>query len=1284
MSYKPNESISDTIRRKEYAQLRLNKDSIHELQSGSKVDAAIARDGKLVMQSYQKIPKTWLNPNNLNLRLLMKFVTGAGKTVSSIEVAMEFIQQFMDNYRISERVDRTPEVFIIGFSRQIFIREFMKRPEFGFVTREEILKEAQMRANAVSGSTFDRDELARFHSEVKKRFSKKSMGGLIKFYGYKEFFNRLFIFTPDGLERLSQKLGIDGLDRSSLTEDQLLMGIAEGWVGLNVDLVDAMINGLLIFDEFHNVYNSSEINNYGIAIRIMLMLHDKPDLMLQWCKIKDERVVERLHGSLLRALFLTATPINNSPTEIIDLLNMLVRLDKIQGYYKAVGAKDWQTRIRLDKDDFFEDSRNLKRGALEHIAQLVGGSVSYLSDTNPAYFPTYEFLGEEIRIPTGLLNRRISSYRGKVIPYLRFVRCPMSALHLKTYRAVYTGTLPPDGQMLLDMVLPNPEGGIGLFKTRDIKYGLRSAPSAWKAKYGIDIETQTVGANQKTDVLTGSLFESRNLATYSNKYSRLLANLILNLKNDGGKGLINHQLVRMSGTLCIEEILQRNGILNEYSEPLDTTLCSKCGIARKIHKTKLHEYIPARYIMLHSDIDKAVQERSVEKFKSADNINGYNYRWVLGSKIINESMDFSEIQSIELCSVPDNYATLLQIIGRGIRKNSHIRLPPEKRHVNIRIYTSSIPGNNDLSYEERKYLEKGMDYLVIQQIERIFNSEAIDAPINRDIIFPPGSTHSHDKIGQLPFEISKSFGPFWKQVVEHKRIITPRDVDTDTWNVFFAKDEIELLIYGIKRMFLEVSTVWTYEDLWNRIRNPPFMMGVNTSLFDEECFAIALGYLTDSDTMEPKQNWLDSLFDPDDRAIKTSSGVGRIVWLSPYYMLVPLRSTDVATLLGVNQASSIPEIDIDSWYRPGELRSSMKLDITKQLQTSSASYEQLKMRFYKKFHNLPVSSFPLGMEIYGMDFHIRLVQDAIKYCFNIMVDPTMHFSELHTFYFKLLWFYDRFDLILYASDLDGSKLQDPYKPFITRTNVKYGIHGRKISKTLRPGEFTGKNRLNAFLQQSRAKSAGLSKPINLDKLNEFLGRTKTPSAARSLARDGRKIERDPTWHVPNRKNINKVFANLLPVGHFLNPSGFSQTVSIPIMYNPDYKNQVGAKEWEPRTEFASIVDSGTLKENDILIGYYDKNPNSVELKFKLRQPVHLMEKHDDSRMQERGSACSTRKKEELYEILKLLEIDEHEDNIRSMCDIIKLELMRREILEHKKPADKRVKWFYFHFENHLQ
>jgi hypothetical protein len=1283
MAYRPNEAISDLLFRKEYAQLRQNRNAINTLQSTSHIDREISKEGKLVLQTYQKFPKTFINPNNTNSRLLMKFDTGTGKTVSSIEIALEFISQFMDNYRISETVVRTPEVFIIGFSRQIFIREFMKRPEFGFVTREEILKEAQMRVNAVNGSTFDRDELARFHSEVKKRFAKKSMGGMFRFYGYKELFNRLFIFNLDGLEKLRESLGLDVIDKSSLTEDQILHGLSHGWIEINIDLLDAMTNGLLIFDEFHNVYNSSEINNYGIAIRIILMAHDKPEFMMRWIKIKDKNVVERLRSSLLRAIFLTATPINNSPTEIIDLLNMLVRIEGIQEYYKGLGDKGWAERLRLDKSDFFLDVRNLRSGALEQIARLVRGKVSYLSDTNPAYFPTFEFVGSEIKIPKSMLEFRLHGYTGNVVPYLRFIRTKMSPLHAKTYKAVFSGTLPPDGQMLLDMVLPNPHGPLGIFKTRDIKYTLRAASAKWKAKMGIDIQTQTVGTNPKTDVLVGNIFERKNIGKYAAKYAKLMDRSIWNLKHDMGKAMVSHQLVRMSGILAIEEMFRRNGILDEYSEAVDGTLCSKCGIERRKHKSGHHDFIPARYIILHSDIDRAVQERSIEKFKAADNIDGYNYRFILGSRIINESMDFSEVRNVEIVSAPANYATLLQIIGRAIRKGSHMRLGLDKRHVSISIYTYELGDAGELSYEERKYFEKGMDYLVIQKIEQVFNSEAIDGPLNWDIIFPDG-IDTRERIGRLPFEISESFGPVWKRIVENDRPLTLKDLTVDTWNVFFAREEVELLVYAIKRMFLEVASVWTYDELWKRIRDPPFSLGINATLIDEECFVIALGYLIEEDGRETSSGWLDSLFNVDDRVILDAGGRrSKIVWMNPYYMMVPMRITDSRTQLGTNLNGGITEIDIDSWYRVGETRETMKLDITKQLQTSSASYEQLKMRFYKKFHSLPISSFPLGMEVYGMDFHIRLVQDAIKYCFNIMVDPTMHFSELHTFYFKLLWFYDRFDLILYASDLERSKLVDPYKEYITKTNVKYGIHGRTMAKSLKPSEFSGRDRLNAFLQQSHAKSAGLSKPIDLDRLNDFLGRSKTPSAARSLARDGKKIVREPAWHEPNRKNIHKVFANMLPVGHFLNPSSYAQTVAIPILYAPDYRNVVGAKEWEPHPEFAAIVEATQVRENDMLVGYYDKNLTSVELKFKLRQPIHLIEKHDDSRMQERGSACNTRKKEDLHDIMKLLEIETPDDNIRSMCELIKLELMRREILEHKKQPEKRVKWFYFHFENHV-
>jgi hypothetical protein len=1293
--------------RKEYASLKSNAAHLQPLSkerwNESTLDNNIIRDGKLQLQTYQKFPALWINPNNTNMRLLLKFDTGTGKTVTVLTIAMNFIQKTMETYRVWEQ-DKSPEVFIIGFSRHIFIRELMKRPEFGFITREEIAREHKLRTAAMNGSVLEREELSKFHTEIKKRFTKKSMGGFLRFYGYKEFFNRLFIFTIDGLTKLAALLKIDALDRSSLTEQQILLGLEKRLIGINYDLLDALTNSAVLCDEFHHVYNAVAINNYGIAIRIALAIHDRPDIMQRWIPIDQSRM-QIYKSSAVRAVFMTATPINNSPTEIIDLLNILVKLGRIQQWYKDHNAIDWAEKIRLEKDDFF-DGRVMRKNTAHDIAWLIQGSVSYLSDTNPAYFPTYSFDGETIKIPKSLLSSRLSTYGGTTIPYLKFIRCEMSPLHYKTYLSVFQGTLPPDGQSLIDMVLPSPVSDIGIFKTRDIKQILKSAPAAWKAKHKIDVVKQNIGNNVLADCIVGEFMRLNTLRLYAMKYTTMMEHVITNLKSDAGKIVINHQNVRGSGVLFLEEILRVNGILDEFSEPVTHTLCSKCGKPHSSptsqQKSIDHAFVPARFVVMHSDIDSSAREHSKEKFKHVNNLDGYLYRIMLGSQIINESVDLSEVREIKIMTVPDDIATIIQIIGRAIRKWSHIRLPPHKRSVAIQIYTSALPEHltaNDLSYEERRYLEKSMDYITIQEIDKIINSEAIDGPFNYDIINPAKSDEK--ALGHLPYEISPRFGK-WRGIVHGNKPLTPAAITNATWEIFYGNDEVAIITYAIKRLFIEQSRCWKYDDLWFAVQEPPFDMNINTRLFDEESFVLALDFLVDENSISTgvefgnKSNHsMDSLFNSLDKTIHVEGVNSRIVYIQGYYILLPIQQdrngTDVYGLgKSIMAGLGTPDIDIESWSRWSGQARIMDLNVTRQLQTSNASYEQLKMRFYKAYNKTPIQEFPSSLEIYGVDFHVQLVQDAIRYCFNILTNPDMRFSELHVFYFKLLYFYDKFDLILYCSDLEGTPLSKSYDQYVTKSNIKYGLHSPLgARKKGEKKEILEEDQYNAFLLSSMNKTAGLSKPFNLDRLDAFLGRHKSVDTLKSKPFVMHRIIDDANW-IPKAARITKVFSNMLPVGHFMTSLvNGAEKVSIPTLYNPAFyttKPKHGEKpqEWYVVQKFAEMLESESV-ENDTIIGYYDQNPSSIELRFKLRAPVHKMVRHEDTRMMERGSVCNTRKKEELLSIVESLGIVPDEDSIRSLCDTIKLELMRKEIIErrrarHTKKTKARIRWFYFHFE----
>lgn len=1252
-------NLRDILSRKEFSQLKLNQEYLSKMIANENIlDSKIQEGGNLRMLSQQNFVRNWINPATPFLRLLMKHSTGTGKTIGSLGIAMEFIKYYRQMAAFTEN---TPSVFIIGFSKHIFVKELLRHPEFGFISRDEMGDYGKLKNLANLGTQADKDALMDFEMRIKKRLSNKQLGGFFKFYGYKEFFNRLFIFSEDTT------------DKAKLSEDEIYEGIKSGWITLNYDLIKSVANSLIICDEIHNVYNSIEINNYGIALQMILDLYDSPDYISN--KTIPVKEIELLRNSIVKIVFMSATPINNSPTELIDLLNLLIPLSKLPD------------RKKLTKESFFIDNRNLKKGALDEIKHMVQGYISFFHDFNPKYYPQHIIEGKEILLPSKIqrldaAERKKGEIIGPIytkIPYLRFIRCKMSPYHWKTYKEVYEGTLPPDGQTLIDIALPNPDGKTGLFRTKEIIHGIGMATNKWKESNQIDIIKQTIG-NTEINILSGEFMNIKNIGYYSSKYEKLMLDSIENIKN-GGKVLIIHQHVKMSGVLFIQEMFRRNGILDEYSNPTENTLCVHCAKSMSDHKLsqkKTHEFKPVRSIILYGDIDKHSMDTSIEKYNSPDNLDGINYMFAIGSKMIKEAYDFKAVQHLWIISPPNNIPALEQMYGRPIRKNSHILLPPEKQTVHSRIYVSSTPDGYDLSYEEKRYYEKMKDYIVIQQINKIFNENAIDSVIHRDIIFPPTINNinflKEPHIGNLYFDAPNE-------------LAISKITNGSTAEIFHSDKEIEQILFIIKRLFIEQSPVWKYEDLWLMVQQPPFEIYVNSSLFSEENFIIALESLVYSlekhvdvyttDTLETSMRDIDRLFDSLDKKIIKNGVECQIIYKNGYYILFPndnifntksyisdeykkdLNRMKQTGQLGLPIVETIgyPEIDLDSWFRFPEKIENTVFNITAYLKTSNISYNNMKYKFFSRFKNTPVFKLPVSVEVYGLEFHSRLIEDAIQYVFNVLTDVNAPRSELHEFYFKMLYFYDKLDIIVFAD-----MIPENYKNYITKAKIKIPVQsGKKKYEILKED-----HKYNAFLMTSIIKSTVDSSDFQIDRLNAFIDESRSFD-------DLSKVDKKDKSGSP--KEIAKVFANMLPVGHFLT-KGIG--VSIPRLYDPV------TNIWNLSTNFVEKHQVEGV-ENDLIIGYYEKNPTGIDLKFKLRPPIHKITKHIDTRMIERGSVCSTHKKEELYTIAKSLDMNLDDVSIKEVCDAIKYELMYREIksrriAKHDSSKKTRTRWFYLHFE----
>jgi hypothetical protein len=1256
-------NLRDILSRKEFSQLKLNQEYLLDMKANENtLESEIQSGGNLRLFSQQNFVRNWINPETPFMRLLMKHSTGTGKTLGSLGIAMEFIKHFR---QMAVFTEATPSVFVIGFSKHVFVKELLRHPEFGFISHEEMTEYEKLKKMADTGTQSDKDSLIDFEMRIKKRLSNKQLGGFFKFYGYKEFFNQLFIFSQDTT------------DKSKLSEEEIYDGIKSGWITLNYDLIKSVANSLIICDEIHNVYNSVEINNYGIALQMILDLYDSPSYISE--KTIPVKELELLQNSVVKIVFMSATPINNNPTELIDLLNLLIPLSRLPGHQK------------LTKQTFFVDNRNLKKGALEEIKNMVRGYISFFHDFNPKYYPKHVIEGKEITLPAKVQKadskeRKQGEIVGPIltkIPYLKFIRCKMSPYHWKTYKEIYEGTLPPDGQTLVDMVLPNPDGKLGLFRTREITHGIGMATNKWKEHNQIEIVKQPVG-NTEIDILTGEFMNIKNIGKYSAKFEQLMHDAIENIRTNGGKVMIIHQHVKMSGVLFIQEMFRRNGIIDEFSSPIDNTLCVRCGEPMSAHQelkspkkttTKSHEFKPVRSIILYGDIDKHSMDVSIEKYNSSDNLDGENFMFAIGSKMIKEAYNFIAVQHLWIVSPPNNIPALEQMYGRPIRKNSHVLLPPEKQVVYSRIYVSSTPDGSDLSYEEKRYYEKLKDYLVIQQINKIFNENAIDSVIHRDVIFPPKEiktimqSSKEGYIGNLYFEAPNELS-------------ISKIVNSTTSEIFHSDKEIEQILFIIKRLFIEQSPVWKYDDLWEMVQYPPFEIYVNSSTFSEDNFVIALESLVYSleqqvdvyttVTLESSMRDIDRLFDSLDKKIIKNGVDCQIIYKNGYYILFPndnifntksyisdeykkdLNRMKQTAQLGLPIVETIgyPEIDLDGWFRFPEKVENTVFNITKYMKTSNISYNNMKYKFFSRFKNTPIYKLPISVEVYGMDFHTHLIEDAIQYVFRILTNTKEPRSELHEFYFKMLYFYDKLDMIVFAD-----MIPEKYKEYISKSNIKIPdiYSGKKKYEILKED-----HQYNAFLMTSIVKSAThTSSDFQIDRLNAFIDESRSPDK-----------------HIHSGKEIVKVFANMLPVGHFITKG---VGVTIPKLYDPETNYCSMSTEFVEKHQVEG-------EENDLIIGYYEKNPTGIDVKFKVRPPIHKITKHIDSRMIERGSVCSTHKKEELFAIAKSLEINLDNVSIKEVCDLIKHELMYREIQSRRKAQHdtskrkSRIRWFYLHFE----
>ena len=880
----------------------------------------------LSLQGHQIFLKNLFNPHTNYKRLLMYHSTGTGKTLAIISIAEMYIKYF-------KRMRSQPNFFIIGFTESIIVRELLKFTHFGYITDSEKSELDRLRYSALEKDIFKRRGLK---SMLKRRITDKMMGGFYKFFGYQKFAYDLFKITQLGVE--NNITYSDIYKNSDTFYDYIEDQINKKNIHVNRSLVESLKYSFIACDEIHNVYNSKAKNNRGMAIDYVLRLLEKED-----------------PESAPKVIYASATPLTGNASEIVDLMNILI------------------PNQTFKREEFFKNDEILP-GALKKIGEICNGYVSFLRDFNTKEYPERIIEGSYI----------------KDIPYLKFIKCPMSKLmentvdYVKGENKDYESMLSSDMYTLYDIVFPNPDSKqIGIYTSTKVVGLINTASKEWKEKNGIFIE--------EPNIIYGEFLKINNIGKYSSKYEELLYQLIDILdRGEKGKVIVYHYYINISGIFLINEMLLQNGFLDDKTAPLSNTRCSICGVSLEKHKNKDHSFKPVRVLMLHGDISNS--EGIISSFNDKNNVNGNEYKILLGTRVIHEGIDFNCVRFMYILSIPRDISTLIQVFGRAIRRRSHYMLPLEYRNVYIYILVSTF-SNNKISPEVYSYKKKMENYIKIQLVERELRQYSIDNFIN----------YSKMQINDKPTLDGLPYKPNYTS----KDIVINKDPFT-TFTAFDYSIEEENIIINILKKLFTLRPIWKEEDLWYNVKNPFLQIKTqyNHSTFNKDNFYLALNFLVNGVYIEDLQS-LDMNEDNNTPYINIGNEVRRVIHQSPYYILCP---TDI---LG------IPLIDYDSYMRMDITEVSNSISITDFVRENIN--DELFNKFLNNYYNDYITNPLLSLAMIRPAFHYLVCK---KY---ISGEKIKNIQNLIDIYIELeaMIFYDSFITPEIADSYGISNKKDP-------------------------------------------------------------------------------------------------------------------------------------------------------------------------------------------------------------------------------------------------------------------
>jgi hypothetical protein len=108
-----------------------------------------------------------------------------------------------------------------------------------------------------------------------------------------------------------------------------------------------------------------------------------------------------------------------------------------------------------------------------------------------------------------------------------------------------------------------------------------------------------------------------------------------------------------------------------------------------------------RYTEFHGDINKVERAENMKKWNDISNLRGEKIKIVLVAPAGAEGINLKYVRQIHIMDPYWNEVRIRQLIGRGLRMDSHQDLPKEEQHIDIFRYHSVKKGSQKKSTDEK-------------------------------------------------------------------------------------------------------------------------------------------------------------------------------------------------------------------------------------------------------------------------------------------------------------------------------------------------------------------------------------------------------------------------------------------------------------------------------------------------------------------------------------------------------------------------------------------------------